>query len=143
MYALYAHLAPGSITVGRGQGVAEGRDRPGSVNTGNWTAPHLHFQLMDSAAPNESRGIPCAFAEYLVEHHTGWERIERGVRRDSTGSGQFGSQGRAITPQSRLRRHWTGNRIEHVAESARAVRPALAAESTGTRRLTSRTASRS
>jgi Peptidase family M23 len=79
MYALYAHLAPGSITVRQGQGVAAGTEIGQVGHTGNSTAPHLHFQLMDSAAPDESSGIPCAFAEYLVEHHTGWERIERGV----------------------------------------------------------------
>lgn len=78
-YALYAHLAPGSIPVRMGQRVAAGQEIGRVGHTGNSTAPHLHFQLMDSAAPAESSGIPCAFAEYLVERHTGWERIQCGV----------------------------------------------------------------
>ncbi|HEU0042394.1 MAG TPA: M23 family metallopeptidase, partial [Jiangellaceae bacterium] len=48
-FALYAHLAPGSVAVRSGQRVSVG-DVIGRVgHTGNSTAPHLHFQLMDSA----------------------------------------------------------------------------------------------
>jgi len=65
-YALYAHLAPESVAVRRGQQV-RARQVIGRVgHTGNSTAPHLHFQLMDSADPLTARGIPCAFAEYLI-----------------------------------------------------------------------------
>ena len=65
-YALYAHLAPESVAVRRGQQV-RARQVIGRVgHTGNSTAPRLHFQLMDSADPLTARGIPCAFAEYLI-----------------------------------------------------------------------------
>lgn len=79
IYALYAHLAPGSVLVTSGQRISVG-DAIGRVgHTGNSTAPHLHFQLMDSADALGARGIPCAFAEYLVQHDERWERVERGI----------------------------------------------------------------
>lgn len=76
-YALYAHLAPGSIAVSNGEVVEAGR-RLGRVgHTGNSTAPHLHFQLMDDADPFTARGLPCAFASYLVRRGDRWVRVER------------------------------------------------------------------
>ncbi|MGH9229477.1 MAG: M23 family metallopeptidase, partial [Acidimicrobiales bacterium] len=75
VYALYAHLAPRSVAVARGQRVAVG-DVIGRVgHSGNSTAPHLHFQLMDTADPVHARGIPCAFASYLVQRDGHWEPV--------------------------------------------------------------------
>jgi Peptidase family M23 len=78
-YALYAHLAPGSVAVARGQQVRAGEVLGRVGHTGNSTAPHLHFHLMDSADPLRARGIPCAFAAYLVERDGQWQRVERGI----------------------------------------------------------------
>ena len=78
-YALYAHLAPGSVAVTRGQRVRAGEVLGRVGHSGNSTAPHLHFHLMDSADPLQARGIPCAFAAYLVEHDGQWRRVERGI----------------------------------------------------------------
>lgn len=80
-YALYAHLAPGSVAVTRGQEVRAGELIGRVGHTGNSTAPHLHFHLMDSADPFRAKGIPCAFAEYLVQRGRQWERVERGIPR--------------------------------------------------------------
>ena len=77
--ALYAHLVPGSVTVAPGQHVAAG-DVVGRVgHSGNSTAPHLHFQLMDSTDATRARGVPCAFAAYLVRREAGWEQVHDGV----------------------------------------------------------------
>jgi Peptidase family M23 len=78
-YALYAHLAPGSVAVTRGQRVRAGEVLGRVGHTGNSTAPHLHFQLMDSPDPLQARGVPCAFAAYLVEREGRWRRVERGI----------------------------------------------------------------
>jgi Peptidase family M23 len=78
-YALYAHLVPGSVAVTRGQRVRAGEVLGRVGHTGNSTAPHLHFQLMDSADPLQARGIPCAFAAYLVEREGQWQRVERAI----------------------------------------------------------------
>jgi murein DD-endopeptidase MepM/ murein hydrolase activator NlpD len=78
-YALYAHLAPGTVPVAAGQQVRTGEVVGRVGHTGNSTAPHLHFQLMDSAEPLQARGIPCAFEAYLVQRDGAWERVERGI----------------------------------------------------------------
>ena len=62
-YALYAHMAPGSVTahVHVGERVRAGQVLGLLGNSGNTTAPHLHFQVMDK--PNElaSQGLPYEF----------------------------------------------------------------------------------
>ena len=79
--ALFAHLAPGSVAVEAGQTLRAG-DTIGRVgHTGNSTAPHLHFQLMDSPDLLAAGGIPCAFREYEVDRGGRWERVERGIPR--------------------------------------------------------------
>jgi hypothetical protein len=77
--ALYAHLAPGSVAVSEGQEVLAGQMIGRVGHTGNSTAPHLHFHLMDRADPLAARGIPCAFAEYLVQRNGRWVLVERGI----------------------------------------------------------------
>jgi hypothetical protein len=80
-YALYAHLAPGSVAVTRGQRVGVGEVLGRVGHSGNSTAPHLHFHLMDSPDPLQATGIPCAFAAYLVDRDGRWQRVERGIPR--------------------------------------------------------------
>jgi hypothetical protein len=78
-FAVFAHLAPGTVSLATGHEVRVG-DLIGRVgHTGNSTAPHLHFQLMDASDPLRAKGVPCAFAEYLVRRDGRWERVERGV----------------------------------------------------------------
>jgi Peptidase family M23 len=78
-HALVAHLAPGSVSVEAGQILREG-DAIGRVgSTGNSTAPHLHFQLMDRADLLSASGIPCAFRAYEIALDGRWERVEHGI----------------------------------------------------------------
>ncbi|MGH2635041.1 MAG: M23 family metallopeptidase [Actinomycetota bacterium] len=80
-HALFAHLAPGSVVVRPGQALREG-DVIGRVgSTGNSTAPHLHFQLMDRADLLTAAAIPSAFREYEALRNGRWERVEGGIPR--------------------------------------------------------------
>jgi hypothetical protein len=83
VYAGFAHLRPGSVAVGPGQVVRSG-DVIGRVgHTGNSTAPHLHFQLMDTADLMAARGIACAFRAYEVLRDGVWVPVDNGVPRSS------------------------------------------------------------
>jgi Peptidase family M23 len=79
VYAALVHMAPGTVAVADGQQVRVG-DVLGRVgHTGNSTAPHLHFQLMDSADPMTAQGIACAFRAYEVERDGEWVPVESGI----------------------------------------------------------------
>jgi murein DD-endopeptidase MepM/ murein hydrolase activator NlpD len=79
VYSVYAHLAPGSVAVDAGEAVRTG-DVLGRVgHTGNSTAPHLHFQLMDGPDALTARGVPCAFRAYEVERPEGWAPVQGGI----------------------------------------------------------------
>lgn len=57
-YALYAHLAPGSVTVQTGDTVTRGEIIGKVGNSGNTIAPHLHFQVMNGPLSLASNGLP-------------------------------------------------------------------------------------
>ncbi len=79
VFAGFAHLATGSVQARAGQALRVG-DLLGRVgHTGNSTAPHLHFQLMDGPDPLTARGVPCAFRAYDVWEDRGWRRVENAV----------------------------------------------------------------
>lgn len=79
VHAAFAHMATGSVAVRAGQRVAAG-DVLGRVgHTGNSTAPHLHFQLMDGVDPLTANGVPCAFREYEAWIDGAWRRVEDSV----------------------------------------------------------------
>ncbi|MCB2187029.1 MAG: M23 family metallopeptidase [Deltaproteobacteria bacterium] len=65
VYAVYAHLIPGSPTVGLGDMLTKGQVIGSLGNSGNSDLPHLHFQLMDSPNVLGSEGLP-----YLLENFT-------------------------------------------------------------------------
>ena len=79
VYAAFAHLQMGSIPVRVGQRVKKG-DILGKVgHSGNSTAPHLHFQLMDSSDLVSAKGIPCAFQQYELFQDGEWRTVYRSV----------------------------------------------------------------
>lgn len=82
VYAAFAHLQKGSIAVSAGQSVKKG-DILGKIgHSGNSTAPHLHFQLMDSSNILSARGIPCAFEQYDVFQDGKWKTVHKGIPSD-------------------------------------------------------------
>jgi murein DD-endopeptidase MepM/ murein hydrolase activator NlpD len=83
LYAGFAHLRPGSVAVKAGQSIREGEVIGRVGHTGNSTAPHLHFQLMDSADLMTARGIPCAFRAYDVLRDGEWVPVTNGIPRSS------------------------------------------------------------
>jgi hypothetical protein len=58
LFALYAHMQDGSITVQEGQRVSRGQHLGLVGNSGNTSAPHLHFHVMDGPSPLTSEGVP-------------------------------------------------------------------------------------
>jgi hypothetical protein len=66
LYMLYAHLQAGSLKVKEGDRVKRG-DRIGLVgNSGNTSAPHLHFHVMDGPSPLMSEGVPYVIDEFAT-----------------------------------------------------------------------------
>jgi hypothetical protein len=58
LYMLYAHLQSGSLKVKAGDKIKRG-DVIGLVgNSGNTSAPHRHFHVMDGPSPLTSEGVP-------------------------------------------------------------------------------------
>jgi hypothetical protein len=57
-YAFYAHLQPGSINVRVGAHVKRGQVLGKLGNSGNTSAPHLHFHIMDGLSTLGSNGLP-------------------------------------------------------------------------------------
>lgn len=63
-FAFYAHLQRGSLKVKIGDRVSTGQVIGLLGNTGNSSAPHLHFHLMDGPVPIASNGLPFELRRY-------------------------------------------------------------------------------
>jgi murein DD-endopeptidase MepM/ murein hydrolase activator NlpD len=63
-YAFYAHLQRDSLKVKLGDRVKTGQTIGLLGNTGNSTAPHLHFHVMDGPSPLNANGLPYAFTRF-------------------------------------------------------------------------------
>ncbi len=63
-YACYAHCLPGSITLRPGDRVRKGDVVARLGNSGNSTAPHLHFQVCDGPDFFWARGVPFVLERY-------------------------------------------------------------------------------
>ncbi len=57
-FALYAHLKPGSTTVQPGDDLTAGQTIAALGNSGNSSAPHLHFHVIDGPDPLAANGLP-------------------------------------------------------------------------------------
>lgn len=78
-YAVYAHAQTGSIRVKPGDRVTPGQHLANVGHSGNSTAPHLHFQLMDQLDPRKAQGILCCFREYEVFENGVWRPVRNGI----------------------------------------------------------------
>jgi len=66
LYSFYAHLQPGSVEVEVGDEVQAG-DQLGLLgNTGNTSAPHLHFHIMAGPSAIGSDGLPYVLDSFLL-----------------------------------------------------------------------------
>lgn len=90
VYAMYAHLQPGSIRVKVGDKVVPGQVLGLVGNTGNSSEPHLHFQLMNANSPLGSEGLPYALPSYQLIGKAVAEDDQPKVRRLATPEVQHG-----------------------------------------------------
>src|SRR5262245_15474926 len=76
-FALYAHLQPGSLRVRKGDRVRRGQVLGLVGNSGNSSAPHLHFHVMDGPSPLASNGVPYEIDAFeVVGHSPGTEAFD-------------------------------------------------------------------
>jgi hypothetical protein len=66
VWAIYAHLQPGSITIKTGDEVRKGQVIGKLGNSGNSSGPHLHFQLSDGPEITTSNSLPFALDSYWL-----------------------------------------------------------------------------
>jgi murein DD-endopeptidase MepM/ murein hydrolase activator NlpD len=63
-FTFYAHMQRGSLKVKLGDHVATGQVIGLLGNTGNSSAPHLHFHVMDGPSPLDANGLPYVFTHF-------------------------------------------------------------------------------
>jgi murein DD-endopeptidase MepM/ murein hydrolase activator NlpD len=66
-YALYAHMAPGSIVVSEGDEVRAEQVLGRLGSSGNADAPHLHYHVMDSACALNTNSLPFVFDQMTYQ----------------------------------------------------------------------------
>ena len=75
VWVTYAHLQPGSVAVRVDERVAAGQRLGRLGNSGNSTAPHLHFQLSDGPDVLTSNSLPYVFDRYTLTGTVDPERV--------------------------------------------------------------------
>lgn len=66
LYTLSGHMQKGSIRVKVGDRVRRGQSIGLVGNTGNSSAPHLHFHVMDGPSPLTSNGRPYVIDSFSI-----------------------------------------------------------------------------
>jgi hypothetical protein len=79
VWVTYAHLQPDSIAARVGDRVTVGQLLGRLGNTGNSTAPHLHFQLSDGPDVLTSNSLPYVFDRYTLAGTVEPERVVAAV----------------------------------------------------------------
>jgi hypothetical protein len=66
LHSFYAHLQKGSIKVKVGDEVQAGEELGLLGNTGNSSAPHMHFHVMNGPSPLGAEGVPYVFDSFQL-----------------------------------------------------------------------------
>ena len=66
IFTMYGHLLPETVSVAVGDRVRRGDVLGKLGNTGQSTAPHLHFQVMDDNSIAASHGLPWVFDSFVL-----------------------------------------------------------------------------
>jgi len=82
-FGFYAHLQKGSVTVKPGDRVRRGQVLGLLGNTGNSSAPHLHFHLMDGPSVLGADGLPYAYDAFRLAGHVDAASTPERVSSDS------------------------------------------------------------
>ena len=97
-FAFYAHLQKNSIKVRPGDSVKKGAVLGKLGNTGNTSAPHLHFHIMNRPSPMAADGIP-----YVIDAFDFSGQIDIAAFEAAPGiTGDWG-KGRVFKPEPRQR----------------------------------------
>lgn len=78
-FAFLAHLKTGSISVRKGDKVVVGHLLGAVGHSGNSTAPHLHFHLMNGPDLHAASGVPCVFESYDAYCDDNWRSVTDGM----------------------------------------------------------------
>jgi len=87
-YSLTAHLMPKSITVKVGDKVKQGEVVAKCGNSGNCTAPHIHFQLQSSASSFLAISLPIAFTNIKAQDSVAHREFCKATSRKPTKFGE-------------------------------------------------------
>lgn len=98
VYAMYAHFMKGSLLVKPGDRVKKGQQIAKLGNTGNSSAPHLHFQLMNGPSILEAEAVPYSLESFGYQGQVSQESI---ANADNYLSGPFFGPDRLPTSQAR------------------------------------------
>jgi murein DD-endopeptidase MepM/ murein hydrolase activator NlpD len=97
-FAFYAHLQKNSIKVCPGDEVKKGAVLGKLGNTGNTSAPHLHFHIMNRPSPMAADGIP-----YLIDAFDFSGQIDIAAFEAAPGLAGDWGKGRIAKPERRER----------------------------------------
>ena len=61
-FSMIAHFMAGSLRVGAGDVVVQGQPLGSMGNSGDSSAPHVHYQLQDGPDRQYANGLPCRFS---------------------------------------------------------------------------------